>query len=109
MVRNYMSDKIQGIYYVLTCGQMGQLDTEQWLGVYGFVGVYDSVAKLKVDYDELDKKLEAAFQKSLDYIDSRSVFAKREHFDKLHIHIYDELSRSWKYNVMPTEVFKRKR
>jgi len=43
---------------VLTRGRMGQINAQQWLGIYGFIGVYDNIDKLLYDYKKTVKEID---------------------------------------------------
>lgn len=82
--------------YILIRGQLSQISGDiTCCGAFRILGVYDNEETLKNDYKAQQKIIDNDFKESLEYIDRRSVFARKENFDKLYIFEYNEKSGEW--------------
>lgn len=92
--------------YLLTRGQgIFDKDTGKVVGAFEYLGVYDDVENLKIAYQEETQHLEEDFREFEEWIDKRSVWSKRENYDRLVIHSFDVKNNIWDYELSPEEVF----
>lgn len=56
-------------------------------------------------YQEAVKQIEEDFQEFVKNIDERSIWSRKEYYDKLFIHSYNRETNQWGYDLTPSEMF----
>lgn len=92
--------------YLLVRGQGKYLeDMGMMIGGFQYLGIYSDIEKLKIAHELERNQLEEDFQEYVKTIDPRSVFSKRENYDRVIIHSFNEERNIWEYEVDIDELF----